>query len=244
MLYINIFFSGGCPNCSKLVALITATDKDSGSNGEIEFQGSGGNASDFLIINTNSGLIEAPTNDMSLSNGTYLYIVNITDKGIPSRGTTVTLSFNVAVLMNTQISRVFNKDKLIFTWPENVAFPSPFIVVKDFTINPAIEKFVLPNYNLGDFYLNGSGSEQEFLYVNKTKHSTFFDREIQHQYRFIIQAKLSLYSMLAEVKYILRYFILKMFRLFLFVKERFSLQISLMCGMMFFGTFIFILVNH
>lgn len=215
MLYINIFFSGACLKCSKLVALITATDKDSGSNGEIEFQESGGNASDFLIINTNSGLIEAPTNDMSLSNGTYLYIVNITDKGTPSRGTTVTLSFNVAVLMNTQISRVFNEDKLIFNWPENVAFPSPFIVVKNFTINPAIEKFVLPNYNLGDFYLNGS--KQEFLYVNRTKHSTFFDRETQQQYRFIIQAKLPLYSMLAEVNYILRYFILRMFRLFLFV---------------------------
>lgn len=189
------------------MALITATDKDSGSNGEIEFQEIRGNASTFLEIDSSTGLIEAPTNDMSLSNGTYLYIVNITDKGTPSRGTTVTLSFNVAVLMNTQISRVFDKDKLIFNWTENVAFPSPFIPVKNFTknflkINPAmsIEKFVLPNYNLGDFYLNGS--EQEFLYVNRTKHSTFFDRETQQQYRFIIQAKLPLYSMLAEVKYI------------------------------------------
>lgn len=221
MLCINIFFSGRCENCSKLVALITATDKDSGSNGEIEFQEIRGNASTFLEIDSSTGLIEAPTNDMSLSNGTYLYIVNITDKGTPSRGTTVTLSFNVAVLMNTQISRVFDKDKLIFNWTENVAFPSPFIPVKNFTknftINPAmsIEKFVLPNYNLGDFYLNGS--EQEFLYVNRTKHSTFFDRETQQQYRFIIQAKLPLYSMLAEVNYILRYFILRMFWLFLFV---------------------------
>lgn len=221
MLCINIFFSGRCKNCSKLVALITATDKDSGSNGEIEFQEIRGNASTFLEIDNSTGLIEAPTNDISLANGTYLYIVNITDKGTPSRGTTVTLSFNVAVLMNTQISRLFDKDKLIFNWPENVAFPSPFIPVKNFTnnftINPAmsIEKFVLPNYNLGDFYLNGS--EQEFLYVNRTKHSTFFDRETQQQYRFIIQAKLPLYSMLAEVKYILRYFILRMFRLFLFV---------------------------
>lgn len=204
------------------MALITATDKDSGSNGEIEFQEIGGDAKNFLKIDNSSGLIEAPTNDMSLANGTYLYIVNITDKGIPSRGTTVTLTFKVAVLMNTQISRVFDKDKLIFNWPENVAFPSPFIPVKNFTknflkINPAmsIEKFVLPNYNLGDFYLNGS--EQEFLYVNRTKHSTFFDRETQQQYRFIIQAKLPLYSMLAEVKYILRYFILRMLRLFLFV---------------------------
>lgn len=198
------------------MALITATDKDSGSNGEIEFQEIRGNASTFLEIDNSTGLIEAPTNDISLANGTYLYIVNITDKGIPSRGTTVTLSFNVAVLMNTQISRLFDKDKLIFNWPENVAFPSPFIPVKNFT-NPAmsIEKFVLPNYNLGDFYLNGS--EQEFLYVNRTKHSTFFDRETQQQYRFIIQAKLPLYSMLAEVKYILRYFILRMLRLFLFV---------------------------
>lgn len=221
MLCINIFFSGGCQRCSKLVALITATDKDSGSNGEIEFQEIRGNASTFLEIDNSTGLIEASTNDTSLANGTYLYIVNITDKGTPSRGTTVTLSFNVAVLMNTQISRVFDKDKLIFNWTENVAFPSPFIPVKNFTknftINPAmsIEKFVLPNYNLGDFYLNGS--EQEFLYVNRTKHSTFFDRETQQQYRFIIQAKLPLYSMLAEVKYILRYFILRMFRLFLFV---------------------------
>lgn len=221
MLCINIFFSGRCENCSKLVALITATDKDSGSNGEIEFQEIRGNASTFLEIDNSTGLIEAPTNDISLANGTYLYIVNITDKGTPSRGTTVTLSFNVAVLMNTQISRVFDKDKLIFNWTENVAFPSPFIPVKiftkNFTINPAmsIEKFVLPNYNLGDFYLNGS--EQEFLYVNRTKHSTFFDRETQQQYRFIIQAKLPLYSMLAEVKYILRYFILRMIRLFLFV---------------------------
>lgn len=217
MLCINIFFSGSCENCSKLVALITATDKDSGSNGEIEFQEIRGNASTFLEIDNSTGLIEAPTNDISLANGTYLYIVNITDKGTPSRGTTVTLSFNVAVLMNTQISRLFDKDKLIFNWPENVAFPSPFIPVKIFTINPAmyIEKFVLPNYNLGDFYLNGS--EQEFLYVNRTKHSTFFDRETQQQYRFIIQAKLPLYSMLAEVKYILRYFILRMFRPFLFV---------------------------
>ncbi|XP_052700895.1 protocadherin Fat 4-like isoform X2 [Crassostrea angulata] len=198
-----VFYSGRCENCSKLVALITATDKDSGSNGEIEFQEIRGNASTFLEIDSSTGLIEAPTNDMSLSNGTYLYIVNITDKGTPSRGTTVTLSFNVAVLMNTQISRVFDKDKLIFNWTENVAFPSPFIPVKNFTknftINPAmsIEKFVLPNYNLGDFYLNGS--EQEFLYVNRTKHSTFFDRETQQQYRFIIQAKLPLYSMLAEL---------------------------------------------
>lgn len=217
MLCINIFFSGSCENCSKLVALITATDKDSGSNGEIEFLEIRGNASTFLEIDNSTGLIEAPTNDISLANGTYLYIVNITDKGTPSRGTTVTLSFNVAVLMNTQISRVFNKTKLIFNWIENVAFPSPFIPVKMFTINPAmyIEKFVLPNYNLGDFYLNGS--EQEFLYVNRTKHSTFFDRETQQQYRFIIQAKLPLYSMLAEVKYILRYFILRMIRLFLFV---------------------------
>lgn len=201
MLCINIFFSGRCQNCSKLVALITATDKDSGSNGEIEFQEIRGNASTFLEIDNSTGLIEAPTNDISLANGTYLYIVNITDKGTPSRGTTVTLSFNVAVLMNTQISRVFDKDKLIFNWTENVAFPSPFIPVKNFT-NPAmsIEKFVLPNYNLGDFYLNGS--EQEFLYVNRTKQSTFFDRETQQQYRFIIQAKLPLYSMLAEVKYI------------------------------------------
>lgn len=217
MLCINIFFSGSCENCSKLVALITATDKDSGSNGEIEFLEIRGNASTFLEIDNSTGLIEASTNDTSLANGTYLYIVNITDKGTPSRGTTVTLSFNVAVLMNTQISRVFNKTKLIFNWIENVAFPSPFIPVKIFTINPAmyIEKFVLPNYNLGDFYLNGS--EQEFLYVNRTKHSTFFDRETQQQYRFIIQAKLPLYSMLAEVKYILRYFILRMIRLFLFV---------------------------
>lgn len=221
MLCINIFFSGGCQRCSKLVALITATDKDSGSNGEIEFQEIRGNASTFLEIDNSTGLIEASTNDTSLANGTYLYIVNITDKGTPSRGTTVTLSFNVAVLMNTQISRIFVKDKLIFNWTENDAFPSPFIPVKNFTknftINPAmsIEKFVLPNYNLGDFYLNGS--EQEFLYVNRTKHSTFFDRETQQQYRFIIQAKLPLYSMLAEVKYILRYFILRMFRLFLFV---------------------------
>lgn len=203
------------------MALITATDKDSGSNGEIEFLEIRGNASTFLEIDNSTGLIEAPTNDISLANGTYLYIVNITDKGTPSRGTTVTLSFNVAVLMNTQISRLFDKDKLIFNWTENVAFPSPFIPVKNFTknftINPAmsIEKFVLPNYNLGDFYLNGS--EQEFLYVNRTKHSTFFDRETQQQYRFIIQAKLPLYSMLAEVKYILRYFILRMFWLFLFV---------------------------
>lgn len=217
MLCINIFFSGRCKNCSKLVALITATDKDSGSNGEIEFLEIRGNASTFLEIDSSTGLIEAPTNDMSLSNGTYLYIVNITDKGTPSRGTTVTLSFNVAVLMNTQISRVFDKDKLIFNWTENVAFPSPFIDVKNFTKDAvmSIKTFVLPNYNLGDFYLNGS--KQEFLYVNRTKHSTFFDRETQHQYRFIIQAKLPLYSMLAEVKYILRYFILRMFRPFLFV---------------------------
>lgn len=217
MLCINIFFSGECQRCSKLVALITATDKDSGSNGEIEFHEIRGNASTFLEIDNSTGLIEASTNDTSLANGTYLYIVNITDKGTPSRGTTVTLSFNVAVLMNTQISRVFNKTKHIFNWIENVVFPSPFIPVKNFTLNPAmyIEKFVLPNYNLGDFYLNGS--EQEFLYVNRTKHSTFFDRETQHQYRFIIQAKLPLYSMLAEVKYILRYFILRMFRPFLFV---------------------------
>lgn len=199
------------------MALITATDKDSGINGEIEFQESSGNASEFLKIDTSSGLIEASTIDMSLANGTYLYIVNITDKGTPSRGTTVTLTFNVAVLMNTQISRVFNKDKLIFNWTENDAFRSPFIDVKNFTKDAvmSIKTFVLPNYNLGDFYLNGS--KQEFLYVNRTKHSTFFDRETQHQYRFIIQAKLPLYSMLAEVKYILRYFILRMFRLFLFV---------------------------
>lgn len=219
MLCINFFFHlrAECSSCSKLVALITATDKDSGSNGEIEFQEIGGNASDFLKIDMSNGLIEATANNMSLANGTYEYIVNITDKGIPPRGTIVTLSFNVTVLKDTtsQITRVFDKDKLIFNLTENVAFPSPFIAVKNFTINPAmsIEKFVLPNYNLGDFYLNGS--EQEFLYVNTTKHSTFFDRETQQQYRFIIQAKLSLYSMLAEVKYIQHFFILRMFRLVL-----------------------------
>lgn len=133
--------------------------------------------------------------------------MNITDKGSPPRHTIVTLSFNVTVLMDatSQITPVFVEDKITFNWTENVALPSPFIPIKNFTNNltTSIEKFVLPNYNLGDFYLNGS--EQEFLYVNKTKHSTFFDRETQQQYRFIIQAKLSLYSMLAEVKYKLRY---------------------------------------
>lgn len=189
------------------MALITATDKDSGSNGEIEFQAIGGDAKNFLKIDNSSGLIEAPTNDMSLTNGTYLYIVNITDKGIQPLGTTVTLSFKVTVLLGSasDITQVFNKDKLLFNWTENDVFPSPFIAVKNFTKDPvmSIKTFVLPNYNLGDFYLNGS--KQEFLYVNRTKHSTFFDRETQHQYRFIIQAKLPFYSMLAEVKYILWY---------------------------------------
>lgn len=37
MLCINIFFSGRCENCFKLVVLIIVIDKDFGSNGEIEF---------------------------------------------------------------------------------------------------------------------------------------------------------------------------------------------------------------
>lgn len=100
MLCINIFFSGSCENCFKLVVLIIVIDKDFGSNGEIEFLEICGNVSIFFEIDNSIGLIEVFINDMSLFNGIYLYIVNIIDKGILFCGIIVIFLFNVVVLMN------------------------------------------------------------------------------------------------------------------------------------------------
>lgn len=192
---------------SRLVALVTATDPDSGVNGELIFEEMAySNASSFLEIDKNTGLIK--TNSKPSSNGIYFYAIKISDQGSPSLSVNTTLSFNVTVLSDsTAIDEVFPNDTLTRSWPENKPFPSPFINLKDLTNNKtsANVTFRMPNYNLGDFYLNGS--QQQLLHVNTTtlsrkqrNESSSFDRESQNLYRFIIQADLQFYSMLAEVR--------------------------------------------
>ena len=201
-------FSVGCQNCSRLVALVTATDLDSGVNGELIFEETNkGDSKGLLEIDKNSGLIKTSATIIDKwSNGTYNYTVKISDKGSPSLDATTTLSFDVTVFMNSAIKfdEVFPNDTLMHNWTENKPFSSPFIDLRHFTNNGTSTSvtFLIPNYNLGDFYLNGS-----LLYVNTTtlsrkqgRQSSSFDRESQKLYRFIILADLQFYSMLAEVR--------------------------------------------
>ncbi|XP_055998637.1 protocadherin Fat 4-like isoform X2 [Ostrea edulis] len=203
------FYGGECKgaNCSKLVALITASDVDSGDNGELIYQAIGGNASEFLSVDKDTGLVTSFTPPLP-QNGTYHYIVDISDKGEPSLNSTITISLIVAVYEDTslQIIDIFPTETLRFNWTENVEIPSPFIYLMNFTTNSMLSgiDFHTPNYILADFYI--AGSKNDYLYVNTTTlqrkqgHSeTSFDREKQNQYRFIVQAKLPQYSRLAEL---------------------------------------------
>lgn len=220
MFFCFIFFrnSGECKgaNCSKLVALITASDVDSGDNGELIYQAIGGNASEFLSVHKDTGLVTSFTPPLP-QNGTYHYIVDISDKGEPSLNSTITISLIVAVYEDTslQIIDIFPTETLRFNWTENVEIPSPFIYLMNFTTNSMLSgiDFHTPNYILADFYI--AGSKNDYLYVNTTTlqrkqgHSeTSFDREKQNQYRFIVQAKLPQYSRLAEVSLTLFFFLL------------------------------------
>jgi hypothetical protein len=207
--------------CSKLVALITATDLDSGKNGELTYLEIGGNASSFLTVDKDTALVSLLISRQSLpQNGTYHYIVQISDKGEQPGNTTVTILFNMMVYEDTsfEIIDIFPKESLRYNFTENALIPSPFIYLMNFTTDSSLSgiTFHTPNYILGDFYLNGTNNE--YLFVNTTtlqrkqNHpESKFDREKQQQYRFIIQAKVqhpTTYSRLAEVSLIFPVFAL------------------------------------
>ncbi|XP_061172273.1 protocadherin Fat 4-like [Saccostrea echinata] len=202
-----VFHSEECKSgsCSKLVALITASDADSGENAELIFQETGGNASGFLEVGEDTGLVTAIWQP---NNGIYHYTVQISDKGTPSLSATTIILLNVTILRDTgsKVTKIFRTDKLIYNWTENADIPLPFIFLKNFTTNATLPgvSYHTPNYILADFYLNDTNSG--LLFVNTTtlkkrqgNSATSFDREKQTQYRFIVQAKLSPYSMLAEL---------------------------------------------
>ncbi|XP_062575471.1 protocadherin Fat 4-like [Saccostrea cucullata] len=201
-----IFYSGECKSggCSKLVALITASDADTGINAELLFQEFGGSAASFLEVERDTGLVSAISQPSG--NGVYQYTVIISDKGTPPLNATTTISLNVTILKDTgsDIIPIFPTDKLVFNWTENVEFSAPFIYLKNFTTDetPSSVTFHTPNYIHADFYLDDNNTE---LFVNTTAlqikqgNSSFFDREKRALFRFIVQAKLSQYSMLAEL---------------------------------------------